>query len=374
MTNPLARLPELGQSVYVDEIRRSWLEDDTLETYVQRDAVRGVTSNPAIFQKSIAETSDYQSAIRDLARAGHDVPAIYEALVVEDIARAADVFRPQWDASDGRYGWVSLEVSPHLAHDADGTVREARHLFARVARPNVFIKVPGTEAGVPAVRTLLTEGVPVNVTLLFGLARYAEVLEAHLAAMEARAAAGERPNVASVASFFLSRIDVAIDPMLDALANRSSDLAARAERLKGRIAVANAKLAYAHWQGVMQSDRWATLANVGTHPQRLLWASTGTKNPAYSPVTYVEPLIGPDTVNTMPTATLDAYREMGNPANRIGEGVEDARQRLGELAALGIDLDEVTATLEAEGVEKFVTPFDALMRTLDEAVRSVTSD
>ena len=368
MTNPLARLPKLGQSVYVDEIRRSWLEDGTLEAYVQRDAVRGVTSNPAIFQKSIAETSDYQTAIGDLARAGHDVPAIYEALVVDDIARAADVFRPQWDASDGRFGWVSLEVSPHLAHDADGTVREARHLFARVARPNVFIKVPGTEAGVQAVRTLLTEGIPVNVTLLFGLARYAEVLEAHLAAMEARAAAGEHPNVVSVASFFLSRIDVAIDPMLDALADQSSDLAARAERLKGRVAVDNAKLAYAHWQDVMQSERWATLATAGTHPQRLLWASTGTKNPAYSPVMYVEPLIGEETVNTMPTGTLDAYRDMGDPANRIGEGVEDARQRLGELAALGIDLDEVTATLEAEGVAKFVTPFDDLMKTLAEAV------
>ncbi len=369
MTNPLARLPDLGQSVYVDEIRRSWLDDGTLQAFVDRDAIRGVTSNPAIFQKSIAETDDYRAAIRNLAIAGHDVPAMYEALVVDDIARAADVFRPQWDGSGGRFGWVSLEVSPHLAHDAQGTVSEARHLFGRVGRPNVFIKVPGTAAGVHAVRTLLTEGIPVNVTLLFGLARYTEVLEAHLTAMESRMAAGQRPDVASVASFFLSRIDVAIDPMLDALADRSSDLAARAERLKGRIAVDNAKLAYAHWREVMQGERWSKLAANGAHAQRLLWASTGTKNPAYSPVMYVEPLVGRDTVNTMPTATLDAYREMGEPALRIADGTEDARQRLGELAALGIDLDEVTTTLEAEGVAKFVTPFDDLMNALEQAAR-----
>ena len=368
MSNPLVRLRDAGQSVYVDEIRRSWFEDGTLLAYVERDGVRGVTSNPAIFQKSIAETADYASAIANLVSQGLDVPSIYEALVVEDIQRAADVFRPQWDASEGRYGWVSLEVSPHLAHDSEGTIAEARDLFAKVGRPNVFIKVPGTTAGVSAIETLLTEGIPINVTLLFGLGRYAEVLEAYLKAMEARVAAGQAPDVASVASFFLSRIDVAIDPMLDALAEQSSDLAARAERLKGHIAVDNAKLAYTHWAEVTASPRWAALETKGARPQRLLWASTGTKNPAYSPVMYVEPLVGANTVNTMPTATIDAYREMGDPADRIGDGLADARQRLSELAALQIDLDAITQQLEDEGVAKFVSPFDDLMRTLGEAV------
>lgn len=366
--NPLARLRDHGQSVYVDEIRRSWLEDGTLQAFVDRDGVRGVTSNPAIFQKSIAETDDYEDQIRTLASGGLDVPALYEALVVDDIRRAADVFRPQWDASDGRFGWVSLEVSPHLAHDTEGTIAEAEHLFGRVDRPNVFIKVPGTAAGVPAIRHLLRRGVPVNVTLLFGLDRYREVHEAYLTAMEARVEAGEAPDVASVASFFLSRIDVAIDPLLDDVAARGGEGAPRAARLKGRVAVDNAKLAYADWRGVVESGRWAALADAGARPQRLLWASTGTKNPDYSPVMYVEPLVGADTVTTLPTPTMDAYRESGDPAPRIGDDMAGARERMADLAALGIDLDAVTARLEDEGVDKFVSPFDSLMATLDEAV------
>lgn len=367
--NPVARLRDFGQSVYVDEIRRSWMGDGTLQAFVDRDGVRGVTSNPAIFQKAIAETDDYAEQIAHLAAGGLDVPGLYEALVVDDIRRAADVFRPQWDASDGRYGWVSLEVSPHLAHDAERTIAEAEHLFGRVDRPNVFIKVPGTAAGLPAIRHLLRHGVPVNITLLFGLERYRDVHEAYLQAMEERAHAGEDPNVASVASFFLSRIDVAVDPLLDEVAARGGELAPRAARLKGRIAVDNAKLAYRDWLGVTGSDRWRALAEAGARPQRLLWASTGTKNPDYSPVMYVEPLIGPETVNTMPTATLDAYRERGEPDERIGDGVAESKERIAELAALGIDLGAVTARLEDEGVDKFVQPFESLMATLEEAVR-----
>jgi transaldolase len=368
MSNPLARLPELGQSVYVDEIRRAWFEDGTLATWIERDGLRGVTSNPAIFQKAIAETGDYDAAIRELAASDLDATGVYETLVIEDIRRAADLFRPTFDASDGRYGWVSLEVSPHLARDADATVREARDLFARVGRPNVFIKVPGTEEGLAAIRTLLEGGIPVNVTLLFSVARYEAVLETYLAAMEARAARGETPDVASVASFFLSRIDVAVDPRLDAAADAGSEAAAHAERLKGTIAVANAKLAYAHAAAVTASPRWAALAAAGTRPQRLLWASTGTKNPAYSPVAYVEPLIGPDTVNTMPVGTLDAYRAQGDPAVRIEDGVEEARAQVGRLAALGIDLDAVTQALEVDGLAKFTGPFDAMMASIDAAL------
>jgi transaldolase len=366
--NPLARLRDFGQSVYVDEIRRSWFDDGTLAGLVDRDGIRGVTSNPAIFQKAIAETGDYQEQIEHLVQGGLDVAGLYEAIVVDDIRRAADVFRPEWDDSEGRYGWVSLEVDPRLAHDTERTISEAEHLYERVGRPNVFIKVPGTEAGVPAIRHLLKAGIPVNVTLLFGLERYRAVHEAYVEAMEARMEAGEAPDVASVASFFLSRIDVAIDPLLDELAAQGGERAARAARLKGRVAVDNAKLAYRDWQGVASGGRWRALAEAGARPQRLLWASTGTKNPDYSPVMYVEPLIGPETVNTMPMSTLDAYREQGEPADRIEAGVGEAEARHAELAELGIDLDAVTARLEDEGVEKFVKPFEALLATLEEAI------
>ena len=366
--NPLARLPELGQSVYVDEIRRSWLEDGTLERFVSEDAVRGVTSNPAIFEKSIAQTADYQSAIAALAAAWRSVDEIYETLVVEDIARAADVFRPQFDASNGRYGWVSLEVSPKLAHDTDGTVEEAGRLFAKVDRPNVFIKVPGTAAGVPAVAQLIELGIPVNVTLLFGLDRYIEVHKAYMEALKRRVDAGKDANVASVASFFLSRIDVAIDPQLDAIAAAGGAEADDAKALKGRIAVDNAKVAYADYLERIATPEWQALTAQGARPQRLLWASTGTKNPDYVDTMYVEPLIGPDTVNTMPVGTLEAYRDHGEPADRITAGLSDARERLAKLAALGIDLDAVTAQLEVEGVDKFVTPFESLMETLQKAV------
>lgn len=365
--NPVARLREFGQSVYVDEIRRSWLDDGTLQRFVDRDGIRGVTSNPAIFEASIARTHDYDEAIVRLAHDGRTVDEIYEELVVEDIARAADVFRPQWDASGGRYGWVSLEVSPHLAHDAAGTVREARHLFDRVGRPNVFIKVPGTAAAIPAITTLLASGIPVNVTLLFSVERYEAVHDAYLTAMESRRSNGLAPDVASVASFFLSRIDVAVDPVLERAASRGS-LAESARRALGRIAVDNAKIAYAAWQGATSTDRWSSLEAAGARPQRLLWASTGTKNPAYSPLMYVEPLIGSETVTTLPTSTLDAYRDGGDPRATLTDDLDEARERIAALTKIGIDLDEVTATLEEEGVAKFVTPFTSLMATLEASV------
>ena len=366
--NPLSRLRDFGQSVYVDEILRSWFEDGTLRDLVERDGLRGVTSNPAIFQKAIADSTEYDDQVARLARAGEDAGAIYEAIVVQDIRHAADVFRPQWDESDGRYGWVSLEVDPHLAHDTDGTIAEAKHLFGRVDRPNVFIKVPGTAAGVPAIEHLLTEGIPVNVTLLFGLERYREVAEAFVHAMEARVEAGRAPDVASVASFFLSRIDVAIDPLLDDVGSRGGgEAAAKAARLKGQIAVANAKLAYRDYEGIVSGERWARLAAAGARPQRLLWASTGTKNPDYPDVMYVEPLVGPDTVTTMPTATLDAYRDHGDPADRIRANTPEAEEMMRDLAELGIEMASITARLEDEGIAKFTDPFDSLAGSLEEA-------
>ena len=366
--NPLYRLRDFGQSVYVDEIRRSWFENGTLRDLIERDGLRGVTSNPAIFQKAIADSGEYDDQVAHLARGGMDAGAIYEALVVDDIRHAADLFRPQWDESDGRYGWVSLEVDPHLAHDTEGTIAEAKHLFTRVDRPNVFIKVPGTEAGVPAIEHLLTIGIPINVTLLFGLDRYREVREAHLRAMEARVAAGDAPNVASVASFFLSRIDVAIDPLLDDVGSRGGgEVAAKAARLKGQIAVSNAKLAYRDYEEATADARWQALAAQGARPQRLLWASTGTKNPDYPDVMYVEPLVGPDTVNTMPTATLDAYRDHGEPQETIRDDLDQAEIMMRDLGELGIAIDAITARLEDEGIDKFTDPFDSLAATLEEA-------
>lgn len=365
----LERLRDFGQSVYMDEIRRSWLSDGTLAKLIDEDGLRGVTSNPAIFEKAIAESDDYDAAVQDLARKGLGAPQAYEDLVVSDIQAATDLFRPVYDASEGRYGYVSLEVSPKLAHDTDGTVEEARHLWRRLDRPNAFIKVPGTAEGLPAIRRLLAEGINVNVTLLFGLGRYREVAEAYQSALEDRLAAGKPiERVASVASFFLSRIDVMLDPMLERIAGQGGPRARLARELHGEMAVASAKQAYAIFLEVFGSERFQALERAGAREQRLLWASTSTKNPDYPDTKYVEPLIGPDTINTMPRSTLDAYRDHGRPADRIREGMEAYGRKLERLAELDIDLDEITQALEDEGVEKFVKPFDSLMGTLEQAL------
>lgn len=367
--NPLKRLQEFGQSVYMDEIRRSMIENGYLKTLIERDGLRGVTSNPAIFQKAIAGSDDYREALAALSGSSGSVTEAYETLVIDDIQAAADLLRATYDESDGRYGYVSLEVSPALARDTEGSVREARHLWQRLERPNTFIKIPGTAEGLPAIRQCLEEGINVNVTLLFGLERYREVAEAYLAALEARAERGEPlERVASVASFFLSRIDVMVDPMLDEIVKEGGERAERAAALKGKVAIASAKQAYQIYQELFGGARFAALRAKGARPQRLLWASTSTKNPEYSDVMYVEPLIGPDTVNTMPTETLDAYRDHGDPAPRLEAGVAESARQLEQLEALGIDLSEVTRRLEAEGIEKFVKPFDSLMQTLEEAL------
>ncbi len=363
--NPLKRLTEFGQSVYLDEIRRSWLTDGTLKRLIDDDGLRGVTSNPAIFHKAITQSSDYDAAVAKLAAAGLDAAAAYEELVVADIKGAADLFRAQHDASGGVDGYVSLEVSPELAHDAEGTLAEARHLWGRLGRPNVFIKVPGTDAGLVAIEQLIAEGINVNVTLLFGMKRYRQVIEAYLAGLERRLANGEDVRgVQSVASFFLSRIDVLIDPRLDAMGGG-------AQSLRGKAAIASAKLAYQLYLeefGAL-SARFARLSAAGAATQRLLWASTGTKDPSYSDVKYVEPLVGSETINTLPLETLDAYRDHGDPADRISDGVEEAHADVKALAARGIDLDEVSDQLEAEGVDKFVKPFRQLLAGLEEALR-----
>jgi transaldolase/transaldolase/glucose-6-phosphate isomerase len=359
--NPLKKLNDFGQTVYMDEIRRSMISSGQLAQLITDDGLRGVTSNPAIFEKAIAQTGDYLEAIAKAVKAGKSVSDIYEDLVIEDIQMAADVFREQYDESDGRYGYISLEVSPKLAYDTQGTIAEARHLHKRLGRPNVFIKVPSTKEGLPAIKQLISDGISVNVTLIFGLDRYREMVDAYMDGLEARAAKGENlSHVFSVASFFLSRMDVLLDPMLEK---------AGAKDLMGQAAVANAKVAYSIYQELFSTPRWKALEAKGARPQPLLWASTSTKNPNYSDTMYVEPLIGENTINTMPTDTMKAYRDHGNPASRITEGLDDAKIILGKIEALGIDLGKVSQQLEDEGVEKFIKPFESLMKTLEEATK-----
>jgi transaldolase / glucose-6-phosphate isomerase len=370
--NPLRQLEALGQSIWLDYIRRNLVTSGELRHLIEEDGLRGMTSNPSIFESAIAGSHDYDEDIRALALEGKNVQAIYEALSQRDVQSAADEFRNLYDKNDGKDGYVSLEVNPHLAHDTPGTIAEARRLWGMLQRPNVFIKVPATEEGLPAIQQLVSEGINVNVTLLFGLPRYRRVAEAYIAGIEARAAKGKPiTHVASVASFFLSRIDVLADPQLDKLIAKGGPKAPLAQKLHGMVAIASAKMAYQIYKEIFRSDRFRKLAGKGARVQRLLWASTSTKNPAYSDVKYIDTLIGPDTVNTMPLETLDAYRDHGDPKLRLEKDLDEARGVLEQLPELGISIDKLTQQLENEGVEKFNKPFDKLMETLRKACAAV---
>lgn len=356
--NPLIKLSGCGQSVWLDYLSRDLLNSGELRRLIDEDGLRGLTSNPAIFEKAITGSLDYDDDIGKLSRQGNGIQEIYETLTVSDVQRAADLFLPVFRGLEGADGFVSLEVNPHLAHDIPGTIAEARRLWAKLDRPNVFIKVPATLEGLPAIRQLISEGINVNVTLLFGLPRYREVAEAYLSGLEERVARGQHLKAVSVASFFLSRIDTLVDQTL-------KQMAGAAASLEGEVAIASAKVAYSIYRQVFGSRRFRALQDQGARPQRLLWASTSTKNPAYSDVKYVEPLIGPETINTMPLETLNAYRDHGEPASRLGEGLNQAAAILQRLPELGIDLNRVTRQLEDEGVEKFIQPYDNLMRSLE---------
>ena len=371
MTNPLKDLETAGQSVWLDYLHRDILQNGQLARFIEDDGVKGLTSNPTIFEKAIGESETYDKAIGDLSAKGEtDAVRIYERLAVSDIQGAADRFRPVFDALGGGDGFARLEVSPRLANDTEGSVEEAWRLWKAVDRPNVMIKIPGTRAGVPAIRKLIGEGINVNVTLLFGIEAYLAVAEAHIAGLEDLVSAGGDPSrTHGVASVFVSRIDTAIDTEIDRRVAAKDKEAGALSALRGRVGVANSKIAYQHYLELVGGDRWKALAGAGARPQRLLWASTGTKDPAYSDVLYPEALIGPDTVDTLPPKTLDAFRDHGRVAPTLTADVTEARFVLAETQRLGLDLAGVTDRLVEEGVASFSKSFDALLKAVADKQR-----
>jgi transaldolase len=363
--NPLKKLESFDQSIWLDYIRRDLFSSGELRRLIDDDGLRGMTSNPSIFEKAIAESHIYDQDIREQAVKNKNVQAIYEALSQRDVQSAADEFRSVYEKTDGKDGYVSLEVNPHLAHDTKRTIEEARQLWAALNRSNVLIKVPATSEGLPAIQLLISEGINVNVTLLFGLPRYRQVVEAYIAGLEARAAQGKPvKHVASVASFFVSRIDALVDSLLEKIIAQGGQKAVLAIKVHGQVAVASAKAAYQIYMEIFGGNRFKKLADEDARVQRLLWASTSTKNPDYSDVKYIESLIGRDTINTIPPETIDAYRDHGDPKLRLDQDVNEAAWIMERLPELGINIDKVTQQLEDEGIKKFKEPFDKLMEIL----------
>lgn len=358
--NPLVLAHEAGQSLWLDYIQRSMLGEE-LQSMISEDHIMGMTSNPAIFEQAIAKTDEYDAQLAAEVKANPDISnlELFNQLAIQDIQAAADAFRSTYDSTDGVDGMISLEVAPDLAHDTAGTVKMGLDLHGRVDRPNLMIKVPGTKAGVQAFEDLTAAGVNVNVTLLFSVQRYREIAQAYIRGLERRqAAGGDIDKLASVASFFVSRVDSSVDSALEA--NGQGD------ELLGKIAIANAKVAYGHFANLFGSPQWQALAEKGARPQRLLWASTGTKNAAYSDVLYVEELIGPQTVNTVPPATLDKFRDHGKVSVTLTQGLPEAHKQLTQLGELGISLDDITNELETGGIQSFVEAFDRLLESIDE--------
>ncbi len=375
MENPLKTLQLHGQSVWLDYIRRSLITSGELGRLIENDGVRGVTSNPAIFEKAITSSSDYRDLLEAANSRTPDAKALYESIAIRDIQDAADVLKPVYLQTGKHDGYVSLEVSPKLARDVRGTIEEARRLWKAVARPNVMIKVPATREGMVAIRVLVSEGINVNVTLLFSQESYEQVVEAYMAGLEDRAANNEGlDNIASVASFFISRIDAVVDALIaESLSTdrKDHDLL---DGLRGTVAIANAKLTYQRFQELFASPRWRVLADRGAQTQRVLWASTGTKDPGFRDVRYVEELIGPDTVNTMPPATLDAFRDHGVARASLCEDVEGASDTMQRLAQSGIVMKDVTDLLLERGVQLFSDAFDKLLAAVGQHVGFIVSD
>ncbi len=370
MSNPVQDVQRLGQSVWYDNIRRGLLDSGELKRLIEM-GVTGLTSNPTIFEKAIAGSTDYDEALTELARSDKSVDDSYEALVIEDIRNTADLLRPIYDRTGGVDGYASLEVSPKLAHDTAGTTAEARRLFGALDKPNVMIKVPATAEGIPAVRQLISEGININVTLIFSLAAYRQVMEAYIAGLEEYVDRGGDPSrIASVASFFVSRVDTAVDTLLE---ERMRQGEPDVKALMGKAAIANAKLAYREFQQVFGEERFSDLKGKQARPQRPLWASTSTKNPAYSDLMYVESLIGPDTVDTMPPATLTALLEYGKPGLTLEKGTDEAEEHLEALEKAGISMAQVTNKLLADGVKSFADSFDKLLDNISEKMAKLTA-
>jgi len=361
--NPLNQLEKLGQSIWLDYIRRDIIA--LLKTMIEDDGLRGMTSNPAIFKEAIAGSGLYDVEIQSLALKGMDAGAIYAELSRRDVRMACDEFRRVYDKTDAKDGYVSLEVNPHLANDTGATIEEARRLWGEVDRPNICIKVPATLEGIPAITELIAEGINVNVTLIFGLKRYQSVAQAYVDGVEKRLTKGkDAKRVASVASFFVSRIDTLIDPMLEKIIAQGGADAAAAGQVLGQVAIANAKLAYQMYKEIFGSFRFKRLEKRGACVQRVLWASTGVKNPNFKDVKYIEALIGPNTVNTVPVDTLNAFRDHGVARSRLEEDLDKAADVIDRLPDLGIDFSALTKQLEDEGVDKFNKPFDKLLEEL----------
>jgi transaldolase len=364
--SPLDRLSALGQSVWVDNLSRESIRDGHLQGLIDDRAVVGATSNPSIFEKAMTSGDAYEQQLRELAERETDAKETFWALAEQDIKDACDLFRPVWDGGSGRDGYVSLEVDPGLAYDTLQTFREAMRLHELVDRPNLLVKIPATKPGLAAIEDVIAKGRSVNVTLIFSLRRYAEVAESYIRGLERLVAEGGDPSrVASVASFFVSRIDTEADRRLEEIGGH--------DELKGKLAIANAKLAYRHYREAFAGPRWEYLDGKGATPQRVLWASTSVKNPDYPDTLYVDELIGPDTVNTMPEETIEAYSDHGDPRPRLESGLGDAQRVFDELKRAGVDYEDVTDTLEREGVEKFAGSFDELLDALRDKQRSLAT-
>jgi transaldolase len=358
MENRVKRIHSFGQSIWLDFIARSIIKSGELKQLIDEDGVRGVTSNPAIFEKAITGSADYDDDIRELSDKTEDNEEIFFGVAIKDIQSAADLFKGVYDESKGEDGYVSLEVSPFLALDTEKTAAQAADLWKKVDRKNVMIKIPGTKPGLSAIRQSIAKGININVTLLFGLPRYEEVAEAYIAGLEDHLAAGHQiGHISSVASFFLSRIDVIVDPLLDEKG---------APELKGEVAIASAKKAYEIYKRIFSGPRWEKLVAQGAKPQRLLWASTSSKNPAFKDTKYVEALIGPDTVDTVPLETIEAFRDHGIAENTLELDTDKATATLEKLKAVGISIDEVTQKLEDEGIDKFNKPFEKLLQAIED--------
>lgn len=368
MANPLQKLATVGQSFWLDNLSRPMITSGELQALIREDGLRGITSNPSIFEKALANTADYDPEIRVLANQGRTAEQIFERLAIEDIREAAQILRPVFKATEGGDGYVSLELPPYLARDTECSIREAKRLFEEIGRPNVMIKVPGTPEGIPAVRQLIAAGVNVNITLLFSLGGYAQVIEAYLSGLEDRLAKGlPLAGIASVASFFVSRVDSEADKRIEAaLVGAEGERKGQLESLLGKVAIANAKLAYELFREQFSGARWQRLAGAGARLQRPLWASTSTKNPKYSDILYIEELIGPDTVNTMPPATAEAFRDHGTVAVRVDQHLDEAHRTLETLGAVGISYDEIVEKLQQEGVDSFAKSFQTLIAGIEE--------